>query len=282
MASMVTNFDDFQIAIAQMPITGNAVKNGAVVRKLMYQAAESGARLIQFPEGALSGYAKNPIRSWEEVDWGDVQSELESVMRLAEELNLWVILGSAHPLTYPKWPHNSLYVISSEGKLVNRYDKRICSNTEKTRFYTGGYKAITFEVDGIKFGCLICIEINFPTFFMEYQDLGIDCLLLSAYPVDKIFYTKTRALAAIYCFWIGLSVPSECMNIMRSSLIGPDGNCSGYVKSNIGITSLRIDKLDPVYVESLNYARPWRTRAIKEFETSKPRLDTRSRIRTLT
>jgi predicted amidohydrolase len=45
-----------------------------------------------------------------------------------------VVLGSAHPLTPPHRPHNSLYVISDKGQLVDRYDKRFCSNTEITRF----------------------------------------------------------------------------------------------------------------------------------------------------
>jgi hypothetical protein len=31
------------------------------------------------------------------------------------------VLGSAHPLTPPHRPHNSLYVISDQGHVVNRY-----------------------------------------------------------------------------------------------------------------------------------------------------------------
>lgn len=53
----------FSLAIAQMPITGDACRNGSVIKALMQDAAVQGARLIQFPEGALSGYAKNPIKS---------------------------------------------------------------------------------------------------------------------------------------------------------------------------------------------------------------------------
>ena len=78
----------------------------------MQGAASGGARLIQFPEGMLSGYAQNPIQDWNEVDWHVVRDELKQVMALAAELSLWVVLGSAHPLTPPHLPHNSLYVIS--------------------------------------------------------------------------------------------------------------------------------------------------------------------------
>ena len=38
-----------------------------------------------------------------------------------------VVLGSAHRLTEPNKPHNSLYIIDEEGRLIDRYDKRFCS-----------------------------------------------------------------------------------------------------------------------------------------------------------
>ena len=76
----------FPMAVAQMPITGDALQNGDTVRTLMHEAAIQGARLIQFPEGALSGYAKNPIQSWDEIDWEHVRVELESITDLAKKL----------------------------------------------------------------------------------------------------------------------------------------------------------------------------------------------------
>lgn len=116
-------------------------------------------------------YANNPIKSWDEVNWEHVRVELGSITVLARELQLWVVLGSAHPLTLSHWPHNSLNIISNDGELVTRYDKRICSHTEATRFYTRGNQAIKFEVDGYTFGCLICIEVNFPTLLLNTQCL---------------------------------------------------------------------------------------------------------------
>lgn len=164
---------------------------------MLRQASAAGARLAHFPEGFLSGYAVEDVASWDGVDWALVRSELEDVAALAGELGIWVVLGSAHPLTEPHWPHNSLYVISDEGRLVDRYDKRKCSHTELTRFYTPGFEPVVFDVDGFRFGLAICIEINFSDMFAEYERLGVDCLLLSAYPVDSIFATKARAYAAI-------------------------------------------------------------------------------------
>jgi predicted amidohydrolase len=92
--------------------------------------------------------------------------------------------------------------------VVTRYDKRFCSNTEITRFYSPGLDPVVFVVDGYRFGCAICIEVNFPRLFAEYDRLGVDCLLLCAWPVDTIFFTKAQAHAAIHNYWLSRSVRS--------------------------------------------------------------------------
>jgi predicted amidohydrolase len=251
----------FRIAIAQLPITANARQNGSQVRAIMREAAAGHARLVQFPEGMLSGYAKNPIQDWSEVNWEIVREELAQVMALAAELRIWVVLGSAHPLTPPHRPHNSLYIISDQGKLVNRYDKRMCSHTETTRFYTPGLEPVVFDVDDFRFGCIICVEINFPTLFIEYAKLGMDCLLLSSYSSDSIFYLKARAHAAIHNCWIALSTPSESNDLMMSGLIGPDGEACNRMTIPEGLVIDDMDRDAPELDIALNKARPWRASA---------------------
>jgi predicted amidohydrolase len=271
----------FRIAIAQLPITGDAHKNGNEVRKAMREAAEGKARLIQFPEGMLSGYAKNPIMDWAEVDWGIARKELESVMKLAAELKMWVVLGSAHPLTPPNWPHNSLYIISDEGRMVNRYDKRIVSSTEVTHFYTPGSESVVFEVDGYRFGCIICVEINFPELFIEYGKLDIDCLLLSAYPVDAIFDTKARAYAAIHNYWVSLATPTDTAPFISSELIGPDGETVNKIESDQGVVFAEIDRTAPQFDIPLTKAKPWRVSVATDWRYQTKRLnDPRSVNRT--
>ncbi len=246
------------LAIAQLPITGDARRNGAEVRRAMREAAASGARLVQFPEGMLSGYAKNPIMDWSEVDWRVVRQELEAVMSEAAELKIWVVLGSAHPLSPPHRPHNSLYIVSDEGRLITRYDKRIVSYTEVTHFYTPGCEPTVFEVDGFRFGCIICVEINFSQLFIEYDQLGIDCLLLSAYPIDTIFYIKARAYAAIHNYWISLATPADTSHLMMSGLIGPHGETLSQLATERGIVFGQLDLEAPELDIPLNKARPWR------------------------
>jgi predicted amidohydrolase len=252
-----------RIAVAEPVITKDAAENGAKVRELMKAAAAGKARLIQFPEGQLSGYPKEQLQDWSEVDWRVVRDELEKIKKLAARLKLWVVLGSAHPLTPPNRPHNSLYVISDQGLVVDRYDKRFCSSTEITRFFSPGFEPIVFDVDGYRFGCAICVEINFPQVFSEYERLGVECLLLSAYPVDAVFEVKARAYAAINNYWVAMSLPAQTADLMPSGLIGPDGAYVSTVSAPAELTIATIDRDDPAYDVPLNHARPWRTAARK-------------------
>ena len=270
-----------RVAVAQPTMTADARENGRTVREMMREAAAERARLVHFPEGMLSGYAKELVQDWDDVDWAEVREELEAVAALAAELSLWVVLGSAHPLTPPNRPHNSMYVISDEGRLVDRYDKRICSHTEVTRFYSPGFEPVVFDVDGFRFGCAICIEVNFPELFVDYGRLGVDCLLLSAFPVDSIFETKARSHAAIHNFWVGLSVPAQSTHLFCSGLIAPNGDTVVRAGRAPGLVVADLDRNAPALDGVLNYARPWRAvaRAGEIYEERRV-TDDRSLVRT--
>ncbi|KAF1046843.1 MAG: hypothetical protein GAK38_02242 [Xylophilus sp.] len=49
-----------RVALAQTLVAFDARENGAQIRAFMRQAADAGARPIQFTEGAMSGYPSGP------------------------------------------------------------------------------------------------------------------------------------------------------------------------------------------------------------------------------
>lgn len=250
-----------QVATTQPAGCADAGDNGRMARTLMRRAAAANARLVHFPEGFLSGYAKEQIANWDDVNWAAVRDELEEIAELSAELGIWTVMGSAHPLTPPHRPHNSLYVISDQGQVVARYDKRYCSNTEITHFYSPGFEPVVFEVDGYRFGCAICIEVNFPQLFAEYERLGVDCLLLSAWPIDSILFVKAQAHAAINNYWLSLSVPEQSADLMRSAIIGPDGSHLISVDPTAELAVVTLDRYAPEFHIALDLARPWRAEA---------------------
>ena len=250
-----------RIAVAQSEISCDVVTNGEVVRSAMRRAHRNDARLVQFPEGMLSGHAREQIRHWDEVDWPQVQHQLDLIRELARELKIWVLLGSAHRLTPPNRPHNSLYVISDTGQIVERYDKRLCSHTEITHWYSPGFRPVTFTVDDFRFGVLNCIEVNFPALFAEYEALGVDCVLLSAYPVDAIFKVKAQAHAAINNYWLALSVSARLNLDLGSCVFGPDGSELTRASDQHPVAIADLDPGDPQFGIALTNARPWRALA---------------------
>jgi predicted amidohydrolase len=78
----------------------------------MREAKLRDADVAHFPECCLSGYAGSDFGSNADIDWQQLASSIAEVMELAASLRLWVILGSAHRLTPPHKPHNSLYIVS--------------------------------------------------------------------------------------------------------------------------------------------------------------------------
>ena len=142
---MIWRMSALGLAVTQPLASPDPRRNGIIARQLMRQAVAQGARLVVFPEGHLSGYAKAQVRDWADLDWAVVREELELTADLAGELGIWTVIGSAHLLTPPRRPHNSMYVVSDQGQLVDRYDKRFCSHTEVTQYYTPGSSPVVFD-----------------------------------------------------------------------------------------------------------------------------------------
>lgn len=253
------------MAAAQSIVSCNPAANGEAVRALMRAAHVSGARLVQFPEGAISGYAgqdKPRFKGWC-VDWMPVAEQLELVAALAAELGLFVVVGGNHRLTPPHPPHNSLYVISDRG-LVGRYDKRLLSYSEITDFYSPGFDPVVFDVAGFRFGLALCIEINFAELFVEYRErFNVDCVLFSSFSEDPIFGVIAQGYAAANSMWISVSVPAQCSTAMPAGVIGPHGGWLGRCPDNgqSAIVCVDLDRADPELDIPLNKARQWRTTA---------------------
>ena len=250
------------IATAQSYISADIRENGREIRKLMRQASEEGAAIVHFPEGAMSGYTKSQIKSWDKVEWDALVDELQIVASLARELGLWVVVGCNHRLTAPNRPHNSLYVISDKGEVATRYDKQFCSYTEITNWYSPGRECCVFEVKGWRFGCALCIEIHFAELFLKYSELEVDCVLFSSYSEEPMFGIQAQGYAASHGFWVSFSVPTQMSHALSSRLIAPSGEIQAMAQPSIsGLVIDRLDLARPEWKIALHHAKPWRAKA---------------------
>jgi predicted amidohydrolase len=222
-----------RLASCQFPISDHIGENAHWIMKQMVEAADSGARVVHFPECALSGYPGVDMVSLEGFDWPDLRIWTDSVMNLARELDIWVILGSIHELGEGFKPMNSLYVINPDGKIVERYDKRFCTKGDLEHFSAGEHFSVV-NIQGIKCGFLICFDVRFPELYREYKKLEVDFIFQSFYNArqkpggihPKIMPVTAQTRAATNHFYMSLT-NSSSPSSWPCHFITPDGLVAG-------------------------------------------------------
>jgi len=186
-----------RLATCQFPVSADIAANARTIRDQIREARRRGADLVQFPETALSGYAKADHATLDDLDWQLLGRETRSIADLARECGTWVVLGSTHRLSGDHKPHNSLYVIGPDGRIVDRYDKRFCTTTD-LRFYTSGDRAVTFDVNGVTCGLAICHDFRYPELYRDYARRGVRLMLHSFYNTEPTDEAIRRELAPEY------------------------------------------------------------------------------------
>ncbi|MBN1456881.1 MAG: carbon-nitrogen hydrolase family protein [Sedimentisphaerales bacterium] len=218
------------IATCQFAVSSSITDNANFIRDFMQQAKEAKADIVHFAECALSGYAGTDFATFDGFDWGLLKSETKRIIFLAEKLNLWVVLGSSHRLTEPNKPYNSLYLISPEGQIVDRYDKRFCTGVDLEN-YTPGDRFVTFEINGVKCALLICFDLRFPELYRELVKLDVRCVIQSFYNArqkgpsvhSEIMRQTMQCRAATNSMWVSMANASGWLCPYPSCFIQPDG-----------------------------------------------------------
>jgi predicted amidohydrolase len=198
----------------------------------MAEAHRRRADIVHFSECALSGYAGSEFQSWRGYPWAALREEAEAVLAEARRLGLWAILGSTHPLTPPHRPHNSLYVISPDGRIVDRYDKRFLTPRD-TRYYSAGDHWTIFDLRGVRCAAMICFDLRFPEPYRELKRRGVEMVFQSFYnarvadPTKFVHRHVMRQTAQAQCgfnyFWMSGANSSARHSLYPSFFIRPDG-----------------------------------------------------------
>lgn len=167
-----------RIATCQFPVSGSARENAKYVRDFMHEAAGEGAHLLHTSECSLSGYAGSDIPNFDNYDWEGLRKATADLRTLAKDLKMWLVLGSSHFLDEHTKPTDCLYLINSEGKIVDRYDKCFCTEGDQ-KYYSAGDRLVTCEIRGVKVGLAICYDICWPQLYLAYRKKGVTVMVHS-------------------------------------------------------------------------------------------------------
>lgn len=249
---------EFKVAACQFAVGESITQNARSIRRFMQRAGKAGADIVHFSECALSGYAGTDLPSFADYDWGLLKAETLKIMELAGRLGLWVVLGSTHPLTAPNKPHNCLYLISPEGKIADRYDKRFGTPGDLD-FYTPGDRFITFTLNGVVCSLLICFDLRFPELYRQLCRQGVQCVFQSFYNARQrgpsvhthIMRQTMQCHAATNHMWVSMTNSCGYFSPYPSCFIQPDGAIAAQLKPNrsgmmVNTVDLNRDFYDPM------------------------------------
>jgi predicted amidohydrolase len=256
-----------RVATCQFPVGAAVQENAGQVRRQIAEAAGQGADVVHFPECALSGYAGTDMQSWDAYDWRLLRTETEAVCDEARRLGVWLVAGSAHPLTGGRLPHNCLYVVDPQGRILDRYDKRFCTAGD-LKFYSPGDHLTVFEVNGVVCGCAVCYDARFPELYRAYKKRGVQCLFHSFYNaraagpgvLTVVMRPTLQCHAATNYVWISGANASARYQCWPSVLVQPDGRIVGRLaRHRAGVMVNAVDTNQQFYDASA----PFRDDAIR-------------------
>ncbi len=234
--------DVLKVATCQFPVSGDVDGNAKYIRDFIKEAAANKADIVHFSEAALSGYGGADVPDFKNYDWEKLRARTHEIMALAKQNNIWVVLGSAHYLSPKEKPTNCLYIISDEGKIVDRYDKSMCTSGD-LKVYTPGNHLVTIELKGIKCGFLICYDSCFPEMYNIYRHKGVKVMFHSFYNarhksktiLDEIIPAEIRVRASDNLMWVVANNSSAAHSAWPTCIARPDGSLTSLQRGVPGI-----------------------------------------------
>lgn len=173
-------------ALVQITSGDDPAENCAKAERLIREAAVGGAQFVLTPE------TTNFISFSRELQQERLREEnndttLASLQKLADELNIWLLIGSLSIKVDTKLANRS-FLISPTGEIVTRYDKIHLFDVElgqgesyrESDTIRPGTKAAVTKTPVGTIGMAICYDIRFAGLFRHLAQAGAEILTVPA------------------------------------------------------------------------------------------------------
>jgi len=231
-----------RIALANLEIPASPEDSVDRVLRALPRAAEAGARIVCFPEAYVPGYPwgeRRPVN----VQASFLDAAHARIAKAAAESGIAVVLGTERFVT--ERPRLTALVIQPNGELAGFQDKVQLDPSEEAR-YEAGCERQLFELDGVRFGVVICHEgFRYPetvrwaarrgaqlVFHPFYDEAvpGSGAFVPSVFADPRnTFHEKTFLCRAAEnsCFFAAVNCASPG-SPTTSAVVRPDGSLLGY------------------------------------------------------
>ena len=218
----------FQLAVHQMdPKICDRARNRSAILAGIASAAEAGAKVVVFPECAVSGYvfdsAADAMPAAETVP-GPTTAEVEAACRKYDVFAVVGLIERAGDTLY-----NSAFVAGPDG-LVANYRKCHLPVLGIDRYVGQGDAMPVIDLPHARIGILICYDVRFPEAARSLALRGADMIIVPTnWPVGAEsapeFLTRARAwenrVYVVACNRVGDERGTHFIG--RSQIVAPDG-----------------------------------------------------------
>ncbi|WP_194818296.1 carbon-nitrogen hydrolase family protein [Nocardia sp. XZ_19_385] len=213
------------VAAAQFaPVPGAIADNVETMAALIRSA---GARVVVFPELAVTGYVPDMIRAEPNLWLTPQDPRLEPVRAACRAADAAAVVNAA-VVTAAGRPAITSLVIGPDGQLLARYDKRHLYSPEDEIFEAGDRDG-RFELDGMRFALATCYDNRFADLAERAKADGCHAYLASSVldvandSFEKVYPVRARdnRLYVVLANVTGTNQVGECRGC--SGGWGPDG-----------------------------------------------------------
>jgi predicted amidohydrolase len=218
-----------RVAAVQMAIADDTATNLARIERGIAEAAEAGARIVLFPETALSGFSRETIAR---LDWEQLKRAMDTVAARAKEHDIYLLYGCATQSGDEK-PFNSAVLVGPDGAEKTRYHK-----LGPEPWFKPGDHLTLFEIDGVPCTTMICHDERYPEvvrlpvlagalacFYISYEINSIDAAVRKAegYRAQLIARAVENGIWVCQANGVGPLEESDHRSLGHSRFVAPNG-----------------------------------------------------------
>jgi len=166
------------IALVQMRMTSDIAANAANACSFIESQASAGARVVVFPECALTDRDPSVLPT---VDQNDIDAALARIAAQCATSNVYAIIGS--PFRENGKLYNGAFVIDPHGRIIKRYAQ---IHTDLPGVFNEGEKMSLFKIDGVYCTLVVGHDIHFPEFYRIAVLAGAKLCFCIAYEAPSV------------------------------------------------------------------------------------------------